>query len=105
MEAFDFEKYRGKFKCGDDVLYIDWRLRKGNAYEISGKLAISNADFYPSLILLLVYRKREGVMLSGHRFLGQFRDGEFESYNLSAEENNEFKGEVKIIRIIFSVNF
>lgn len=40
-------------------------------------------------------------MVSGHRFLGHFRDGEFESYNLSAEENNEFKGEVKIIRKFF----
>ena len=41
-------------------------------------------------------------MVSGHRFLGHFKDGEFESYNLSAEENNEFKGEVKILSSTFS---
>lgn len=50
-------------------------------------------------IYFSVYRKRGDLdsTVSGHRFLGHFKDGEFESYNLSAEENNEFKGEVKII--------
>ena len=48
-----------------------------------------------------MHRKRGELesKVSGHRFLGHFRDGEFTSYNLSAEEDNEFKGEVKISRI------
>ena len=45
MNAFDLENYRGKFKAGDEVLYIDWRVRKDNAYEISGKLVITKRRF------------------------------------------------------------
>ena len=33
----DLENYRGKYVCAQEVLILDWRLRRGDVYEVSGK--------------------------------------------------------------------
>ena len=33
----DIETVRGKYTNGEQVLFIDWRLRKDQSYDVSGK--------------------------------------------------------------------
>ena len=34
--SLDFENYRGKYMCAQEILILDWRLRRGDVYEVSG---------------------------------------------------------------------
>ena len=47
--ALDLENYRGKYVCAQEILILDWRLRRGDIYEVSGD--IKYYDFAFDLIL------------------------------------------------------
>ena len=35
-KKLDIEKVRGKYRHGDEVLVVDWRLKKDGSYDVSG---------------------------------------------------------------------
>ena len=38
--SLDLENYRGKYFCSQEILILDWRLRRGDIYEVSGNIRL-----------------------------------------------------------------
>ena len=50
--ALDLENYRGKYVCAQEILILDWRLRRGDIYEVSGDIKYDDFAFNLALSLL-----------------------------------------------------
>ena len=38
-KKLDIDTVRGKYRYGEQVLVVDWRLRKDHKYDVTGKLS------------------------------------------------------------------
>lgn len=93
--ALDLENYRGKYVCGQEILILDWRLRRGDIYEVSGNTKNNDFALKPNIVIFPVMRQRKelDIVHSAHRFIGEFKNRELEAYNVAPQIFNEFKGE------------
>ena len=75
-QHLDLENYRGKYVCAQEILILDWRLRRGDVYEVSGTRNMSTQNLYhfKTIFLQLCARGRNlmlSTLLTG--FLGNSR--------------------------------
>ena len=76
-----------------------WKKKMCTKYQVR-MLAWESTSFL-KIFFSAVYRQRRELErpVAGHRFHGKFSGGELETYVITEEMENEFKGEVSFIQI------